>query len=229
MIQTLEEIAHRLNLSIETLDRWIRQGRIPVSKTGGDMGMFDDVELNKWAARQEKILSACEDTGDGQCHASKFVLVSAMENGGVYHGIGGADRDSVLQAAVRQVPGLSATQQEGLFQQLLAREQLTSTGIGHGIAIPHPRNPLQEGISTAMVVTCFLENHVPFNAIDDLPVSTLFLILSPAVGCHLNLLSRLSFCLRDRAFISLIKTGPAADDLLAYVRRMEAQIERKGM
>ncbi len=53
MRQTLEEIAQRLNLSIETLDRWIRQGRIPVSKTG-EMGVFHEVELNKWAAKQEK-------------------------------------------------------------------------------------------------------------------------------------------------------------------------------
>ncbi len=229
MIQTLEEIAQRLNLSIETLDRWIRQGRIPVSKTG-DMGVFDEVELNKWAAKQERILSDCEDPGEGECcHASEFVLVSAMESGGVHHGVGGADRDAVLQAAARQVPGLSAAQQEGLFQQLLAREALTSTGIGQGIAIPHPRNPLQEGVTTPMVVTCFLEKHIPFNAIDDLPVFTLFLILSPAVACHLNLLSRLSFCLRDRDFISLVKTGPTAEELLRCVRRMEAQIERKGV
>ena len=228
MIQSLEEIAQRLNLSIETLNRWIRQGRIPVSKSGG-MGVFHEAELNKWAARQEKIINACEDSDGGDCRTSEFVLHAAMEKGGVHHGIEGTDRDTVLHAAALQVPGLSPLQQEGLFEQLLAREQLTSTGIGHGVAIPHPRNPLQEGVKTPMVVTCFLENSISFNAIDDLPVSTLFLILCPAVACHLNLLSRLSFCLRDRDFISLVETAPTADGLLQYIRKMEAQIERKGV
>lgn len=228
MIQSLEEIAQRLNLSIETLNRWIRQGRIPVSKTG-DMGMFHEAELNKWAAKQEKIIKTCEDPDGVGCLASEFVLGTAMEKGGVHHGIGGTDRDSVLHASACQVPGLSPGQQAGLFEQLLAREQLTSTGIGQGIAIPHPRNPLQEGVKIPMVVTCFLKNSIDFNAIDDLPVSTLFLILSPAVNCHLNLLSRLSFCLRDRDFMSLVKTRPTADALLECVQKMEAQIERKGV
>ncbi|SMC46656.1 PTS IIA-like nitrogen-regulatory protein PtsN [Desulfocicer vacuolatum DSM 3385] len=228
MIQTLEKIAQRLNLSIDTLERWIRQGRIPVSKTG-DMGVFHEAELNKWAARQKKIIPACEDPSGGVCHSPEFILVSAMENGGVHHGITGTDRDSVLQAAVCRVPGLSAVQQDELFQQLLAREQLTSTGIGHGMAIPHPRNPLDKGLKTPMVVTCYLDNSVPFNAIDDLPVSTLFLILSPAVACHLSLLSRLSFCLRDSEFISFVKTRPLADALLACIRTKEAQIEKKGV
>jgi PTS system nitrogen regulatory IIA component len=228
MIQALEEIAQRLNLSIETLDRWIRQGRIPVSKTG-EMGVFDEAELNKWAAKQKKIMPACGEQPSAVCHVSEFVLVSAMESGGVHHGIGGMDRDTVLQAAVRLVPGLSQGQQYGLLEQLLAREELTSTGIGHGMAIPHPRNPLKEGIQTPMVVTCYLENHVPFHAIDDLPVSTLFLILSPSVACHLNLLSRLSFCLRDSSFISFVKTRPPAEALLKCIRKKEAQIEKKGV
>ncbi len=228
MRQTLEEIAQRLNLSIETLDRWIRQGRIPVSKTG-DLGVFDEAELNKWAAKQKKTMASCGDQPGGVCHASEFILVSAMESGGVHHGIPGMDRDTVLQEAVRQVPGFSQGQQDGLFAQLLAREQLTSTGIGHGMAIPHPRNPLDEGIQIPMVVTCYLENSVPFHAIDDLPVSTLFLILSPAVACHLSLLSRLSFCLRDSAFISFVKTRPPADALLECIRDKEAQIEKKGV
>lgn len=224
----LEEIAQRLRLNIETLERWIRQGRIPVSKTG-EMGVFHEAELNKWAARQKKVITSQGAHAAGADATFPLVLVPAMESGGVFHGIVGKDRDGVLQAVSRQVPGLDEHQQELLFQQLLERESLTSTGIGQGMAIPHPRNPLKKGITSPMIVTCFLENSIDFNAIDDLPVSTLFLILSPTVACHLNLLSRLSFCLRDREFVSFVKAAPAADALIRCIRTMEDQIEKKGV
>ena len=228
MILSLKEIAQRLRLSVETLERWIRQGRIPVSKTG-EMGVFHEAELNKWAARQKKVIPDSGTESAAECTEPGFILVPAMENGGVTHSMPGKDRDAVLKAAAGQVPGLTAHQQKLLLEQLLDRESLTSTGIGQGVAIPHPRNPLKQGPDTPMIVTCFLETPVSFNAIDDLPVSILFLILSPTVPCHLNLLSRLSFCLRDSQFISMIKSAPTKEKLIECVRSMEKQIEKKGV
>ena len=69
------------------------------------------------------------------------MLASAMDLGGVFSGVEGSDKASVLKSCVSLVPGLSPDLHGILYAQLLEREALISTGIGKGIAIPHPRNP----------------------------------------------------------------------------------------
>ena len=78
-----------------------------------------------------------------------------------------------------------------------------------------------------MVVTFFLDRPVDFDAIDDLPVFVLFLLLSPTVQDHLTLLSRLSFCLRDGPFVAFLKKIPEQEALLARVKKFETTIESK--
>lgn len=226
MMLPLKKIAERLDIRVETLERWIRQGRVPVSRKG-DRGVFVETELEKWIRRQKKIVKPAAAGRPNTRRTDAPVLVSAIRAGGVHMDVTGEDKTAVLASASAQVPSLDPPGQEALLAQLLAREELTSTGIGQGIAIPHPRNPLEQVVSPA-VVTCYLKEAVDFNAIDDQPVSLLFLILSPTVAAHLNLLARLSFCLRNRAFVDFLKTGPGLDALIQRVHEMENQIEKKG-
>lgn len=214
MEESLSEISRRLGLNPNTLERWIRQGRIPISKRG-TLGVYKEMELERWAENhRSKATEMNEDKKESSCSSEDRVLLSAIKRGGVFHGVPGSSKEDVLRAAVELIPDFFGKNQETLLEQLTARENLTSTGIGHGIAIPHPRNPLKDHLKKPMVTTCFLDAPVDFNSIDDLPVSILFLILSPSVECHLNLLSRLSFCLRDKSFIQFIHGAPDAESLL---------------
>ncbi len=111
----------------------------------------------------------------------------------------------------------------------MEREKLTSTGIGQGVAIPHPRNPMGQGLTEPMIVTCFLEKNVAFQSIDDQPVFVLFLLLSPTIEIHLNLLSRLSFCLRESDFIRFIRQAPDAEQFLSRIEEMENCLNNKGV
>ena len=76
---------------------------------------------------------------------------------------------------------------EFLYQVLLAREALGSTGMGDGIAIPHVRNPIVLHLSRPMVTLCFLETPIDFGSLDGKPVTTLFTLISPTVRAHLHL------------------------------------------
>lgn len=83
-----------------------------------------------------------------------------------------------------------------IFDQLLQRERLGSTGIGNGIAIPHARLP---GLSQIFGIFARLDKPVDFDAVDDEPVDLLFLLLAPeGEGAdHLKALSRIARMLRD--------------------------------
>ncbi len=226
---TLKEIAKRLNLNIETLERWIRQGRIPVRKSG-TFAVFNEIELKRWAQTQQIHFSALdkEPSETKEDEQQVLALLTAMKKGGCYDLVSGKTREDVLLSTVNLVPGLEQDAVQELYEQLIERERLTSTGIGKGVAVPHPRNPLSKGLDEPMILTCFLENQVEFYAIDDQPVFVLFLMLSPKIEQHLFLLSRLSYCLRDSSFINFLKESPAPELLFEKIKTIEKTIEKKG-
>lgn len=86
-----------------------------------------------------------------------------------------------------------------LFERLLAREKMGSTGIGGAIAIPHGRIPDGHPL-TAVFLT--LEQPIPFDAIDNQPVDVLFALLVPESECktHLGTLSLIASKLNDKSF-----------------------------
>ena len=109
---------------------------------------------------------------------------------------------------------------------MIEREHLTSTGIGKGVAIPHSHDPLPDTFEKPAITTCFLEKPVDFNAVDDRLVFVMFVLLSPTIKIHLHLLSRLSFCVRDNAFVEFLKTSPDSLTYFSKIAEFEKQLDR---
>lgn len=221
----INAIARCLDLPIRKVERWVRQGRIPLVRRG-DICAFNREALEKWAVEHNLFLrldenapSECVDTS---CPPS---LHGAMERGGVYHGIQGKDVSAILEKAVGCLEYIDADHKVLLLKKLLEREKLTSTGIGGGVAIPHPRDPLLRGITEPCIATFFPDRPVDFHALDDQPVFVLFMLLCPAVKTHLHLLSRLSFCLRMGDFIAFLRKGPSTESLLLKVASVEQNMD----
>ncbi|MFO7884735.1 MAG: PTS sugar transporter subunit IIA [Desulfobacteraceae bacterium] len=224
----ISEIAQRLDLNPETLERWIRQGRIPVDRRGR-YGIFKESELRAWAAKKRVVyISDRSEEKKSETRSSGLELYNALTQGGCFNHVPGSEKEDVLKNAVGLLPGLSQENLKALLSQLIAREQLTSTGIGRGVAVPHPRTPMDEWFKPPMILTCFLENEIDFDSIDKMPVSILFLILSPSMETHLAMLSKLSYFLRDNSFVDFLKTFPEPDDFFQQVKHMEKNIEKSG-
>lgn len=83
-----------------------------------------------------------------------------------------------------------------VFDALMARERLGSTGVGHGVAIPHAR---LDGLGKIAGLFARLATPIDFESIDEEPVDLVFLLLAPedAGSDHLKALSRISRLLRD--------------------------------
>jgi PTS system nitrogen regulatory IIA component len=220
----LYKTAQSLSLPTETLERWIRQGRIPVHRQGG-FCVFNRAALEKWAAQHKLPISLQGDALEELPAVEADNLFSALQRGGALYDVPGKDPGSALAAAVDRVVFVPAEAKEKLIERLIAREELSSTGIGKGVAIPHPRKPLAGVIDRAAITTCFLKDPVDFGAIDDRPVFVMFLILCPDVKIHLQMLSRLAFCLRNDAFVAFLKSTPEQEQLLEKVAECEAQLD----
>jgi len=219
---TIQEIADCMDLPVDTLDRWIRQGRIPIHKRA-ERYSFETDRLEKWARANNLPVDLDRDTGHVES-ASKGTLLAAMRRGGVFHGITGDQPATIFSNAVRAIKGLTEPQQERLNALLMEREEMASTGIGRGVAIPHPRAPFTEAFDEPTIVTCFLENPIDMGSVDDQPVFILFILLSTSVENHLHLLSRLSFCVREPAFIEFLRSRPGKKALYEEIEGSEQEM-----
>jgi mannitol/fructose-specific phosphotransferase system IIA component (Ntr-type) len=111
----------------------------------------------------------------------------------------GKDRDMVLRELVGQIPEIAGQEEarNTLLNALREREQLHSTGIGDGIALPHARNALVGLVNRPIIVFGSHPKGIPFGAIDGAPARMFFLLVAPTVTQHLAVLARISRLLRD--------------------------------
>lgn len=220
---TITKVADLFGVTERTVERWVQTRGLTANHINGQF-RFNREQLLEWAAVNGVKLSPQLLGGTEHESRTAVCLADALAAGGIFHGIAGADKAAVLAAVVARLPLPSNSEKELLLQVLLAREELGSTGVGDGIAIPHPRNPIVLDVDRPLVTLSFLKTPIEFGAVDSIPVHTMFLVVTPSTRSHLNLISRLAYALHDDAFKDLLRRQAAPDAVLAAVRRIEAVI-----
>ncbi len=119
-----------------------------------------------------------------------------------------------------EVTGLTGDQ---VFDKLLERERLGSTGLGHGIGLPHAR---VEGLEQAMGAFLQLERGVDYDAPDSQPVDLLFGLLVPGAATqeHLELLAGLARMFSDRQFCARLRGAASAQQLFDLLVERQSEI-----
>lgn len=107
-------------------------------------------------------------------------------------------------------------------ERLAEREKLGTTGFGGGVAVPHAKI---DGLDRVRGMFARLAKPIPFNAVDELPVDIIFLLLSPldAGADHLKALARISRRLRERGFAAKLRGAGSHDALYALLTGVEAR------
>ena len=116
---------------------------------------------------------------------------------------------------------------EKITDALLKREEMMSTSIGGGIAIPHPRTPVITDVENASVSICMLEEPVDFRSLDGIKVHTLFIVLSANPKRHLEALSHISFLCQKKDFRQLLEDRAENDTILSYIEKAETEFLNK--
>lgn len=215
----VRDVARLLKVSEQTVYRWVRYGSLPAHRVH-DQYMFNRVELQEWAALHEHRVSPELLAPNGSAEGFPS-LHAAIERGGIFYDITGERREEILDVITR-LPGIPAKVDRSLLYQLLvAREALASTGVGDGIAIPHPRDPVVVHTDEPLVLLCFLERPIDFHALDGQPVRVLFVLLSPSVRQHLQMFARLAFALHDGILKKLIARAASREAILDRIRVLE--------
>ena len=126
---------------------------------------------------------------------------------------------------LEQLAGIAA-KQTGIdarivFDALLERERLGTTGVGRGVALPHTRLAGLDKIFCAFVKS----EPIGFDAVDGKPVDLVFLLLAPeeSGADHLKALAKLSRILRDEAAAEELRSAKTADNIYALIAKYDEQ------
>jgi mannitol/fructose-specific phosphotransferase system IIA component (Ntr-type) len=136
----------------------------------------------------------------------------------------GRQRDDVLNELVNKIPEIAgrADAQRTLLRALQEREDLHSTGIGDGVALPHARNALVGLVERPVVVFGRHDQGIVYGAIDAKPARLFFLLVTTTVSQHLGILARISRLVRDPKLRQNLISSDRPEKVIALIRESEA-------
>ena len=130
-------------------------------------------------------------------------------------------KKQALQELAKRAAELTGQAERAIFEVLVERERLGTTGVGNGIAIPHGKLP---GLDRLHGLFARLEKPIDFDAIDEQPVDLICLLLAPetAGADHLKALARVSRLLRDSAICEKLRGSDKPDAVYALLTESTA-------
>lgn len=220
---SVKDAARLLAVADKTIYRWIKQKIVPAYKIN-ESYRFNRAELLEWATSRRMGISP-EAFSEPEMDSLPLPLLSeALETGGVFYRIEGRTRDEVLTDVVAHLRLPEDVDRDYLCRVLIAREAISSTAIGNGIAIPHPHNPVLVHITRPTLTLCFLENPVDFKSLDGQPVRVLLTLISPTVRVQLHMLSKLGFILMDQEFMQTLQQEQSREKIFAALIEAERKL-----
>ena len=129
-------------------------------------------------------------------------------------------KKQALQDLAKRAAEVSGLQERAVFDVLMERERLGTTGVGNGIAIPHGKLP---NLDRLYGFFARLGQPIDFQAIDERPVDLIFVLLAPesASADHLKALARISRLLRDQGVCDKLRGTDSAEALFAILTESE--------
>ena len=138
----------------------------------------------------------------------------------------GRQRDEVLTELVARIPEIAERPEasQSLLRALQEREQLHSTGIGDGVALPHARNTLVGLVEKPVVVFGRHDQGIGYGALDGQPARLFFLLVTANVSQHLAILARISRLLRDPFLRQNLVSADRPEKVIGLIREAEAKL-----
>lgn len=129
-------------------------------------------------------------------------------------------KKQLLQELASALAPLAGVEEREVFETLLQRERLGSTGVGNGVAIPHGKLPKMDSI---IGVFAQLAKPIDYESMDDQPVDLVFVLLAPegSGADHLKALSRIARLFRDSAVLAQLRAGTEADTIYSLLTSNE--------
>lgn len=144
-----------------------------------------------------------------------------LEQDVIQLGAAGAKKESIIESLVQLLANLEKiNDSEEILRAVLTRENALSTGVGHGVAVPHA---ITRSLEEPVVALSFTKDPVDWQSLDGSPVHLVFLLLAPAepISLHLKLLSRVSRICNNLEIRKNLIAATSAEEVISIISSYE--------
>jgi nitrogen PTS system EIIA component len=223
-LMTLKEVAEFIRLNEKAVSRLAQTGELAGSKISNQW-RFQRASVQAWAAShgREVTPEMCQPLPPEVTGVPATLTVEgALSLNRVNLSLAGSDKDAVLRELTAMViPPAKKQLSDTLFQALKAREDLCSTCVDEGVAIPHSRNAIVGLVSEPVIAYGRHLNGIDYGALDGKPVRHFFLLCAPNVRQHLQLLARLARLIKEPNFRNALSNAQNAEQVLGLIHDSE--------
>ena len=217
---TVAEVAEYLKLNERTVYRLAQEGKVPAAKIAGQWRFRRDM-LDEWMANQmRQFATPAEPASAGLDGRGDYSLADLVQPEAIDVDLAAASREAVLKQLVDLAERTGRVKMPQVLVRLLReREQLCSTAIEAGLALPHPRHMLSGVVDEPVMSIGRSADGVDFGAPDGQRTRLFFMVCSPNDRTHLHLLARLSRLLAEPRFKdALLRAATPAHVVDAFAR-----------
>ena len=228
---TLADVADLLKVSEKTVSRMLQDGSIPGFKVANQWRFYRE-DLRQWIDRKRRdggnraraglAAMLSDETGS-------FPLSRLTEAALLLPGLSGPDKWDILETMVESLVRSGSVRDSAAFLDgLQIREDMMSTGVGGGVAIPHLRNPADLPVPEPRVVIATCPRGVDWQSFDGHAVRLVVLPASPDEAIHLKILSSIRRTLAPEGVIESLVRSADPDELLRELMKIEARLDFTG-
>ncbi|MBN1673390.1 MAG: PTS sugar transporter subunit IIA [Kiritimatiellae bacterium] len=223
-VMTLSEIASYLKVAEKSVLRMLRKGEIPGAKVGSQWRFLRSVVDDWLIARMQtvgkpalvNVIKTAETTMSLSNLVSPDLVRLGMEPG---------DKRAVLAQLIEPLVDSGLLARKSLFlRKLMAREQLVSTAVGHGVALPHVRAATDCPVAGPHVVVGICPEGTDFEALDGEKTRLFFLVCATREAVHLRLMAMIALIIRERGRVERLLSCKNKKDVVSILREIDKQI-----
>ena len=226
----LAQLAVYLHRDVREVSKLANRGYLPGKKVGGEW-RFASLEINHWIETQmhaftEAELEGIERRGSATCVMTEPLISSMLSENTIAVPLLASTKASVLKELVRLAEqSWQIYDPEALLQAIKQREELGTTALESGIAIPHPHRTLSPKVQgDAVIAFGRTPNGIPFGAPDGRLTDLFFLVSCRDARTHLRVLARLSRLMLRPGFRADLRAAETVQDVQQLIERTETEL-----
>lgn len=222
----LEELARYLRRDEREVSKLASRGHLPGQKVGGQW-RFARAEVTHWLETQLHQYDEAQLTALETAHAaSEEVRVSSLlSEATIAVPLPATTRKSILKELVKLAEqSWQVYDPDAILEAITQREEMASTALGSGVAIPHPHRPLPQALGESVIAFGRTASGVPFGAPQGNLTDLFFLVCCQDYQTHLRVLTRLSRLLLRPGFMDELRAAETPAEVWQLIDATERQL-----
>jgi PTS system nitrogen regulatory IIA component len=229
-VMGLAELAIYLQRDVREISKMANRGHLPGQKIGGEW-RFASAEINQWLESQlatytEIELSALDRQAGSRNEVPEPLVTSLLSEATIAVPLAAKTRSSVLrELVVLAEQSWQLYDPQALLQAITQREDLNSTALHSGVALPHPQRPMSDRVQgESLIAFGRVPAGVPFGAPNGTLTDTFILVSCLDVATHLQVLARLSRLILRPGLLESLRSAESASETYQLFRRAEEEL-----